>query len=84
MQNVLVEFNSDFTSMDLHANFSVSHLAGSIENMPGVVLVQQASIYDLEAYLDRRFFDNTLQRQALKTKLRLLCNDFGIAIQYGG
>ncbi len=78
MQNVLVEFNKDFTLMDVHANFSLSNLAGAIENMPGIVLVHQASIYDIEAYLDRTFFDNPLQRQALKTKLRLLFNEFGI------
>ena len=79
MQNVLVEFNKDFTLMDLHANFSLSNLAGAIEQMPGIVLVHQASIYDIEAYLDRTFFDNQLQRQALKTKLRLLFNELGIA-----
>lgn len=67
--------------MDLHANFSLSHVAGSIESMPGIVLVQQASIYDIEAYLDKTFFTNTLQRQVLKTKLKLLFNEFGIAIQ---
>lgn len=84
MQNVLVEFNKDFTFMDLHANFSLSHLAGSIESMPGIVLVQQASIYDIEAYLDRTYFETTLQRQALQVKLKRLFNEYGIAIQYGG
>ncbi len=81
MENVFVEFNQDFTLLDVHANFSLSNLAGAIENMPGVVLVHQASVYDIEAYLDRIFFDNPLQRQALKTKLKSLFNEFGVNLQ---
>ena len=67
--------------MDLHANFSLSSLAAAVEQLPGIVLVSQPSIYDLEVYLDCKFFDNSIQRAALKTKLKLLFNEFGANLQ---
>lgn len=81
MQNVLVEINKDFTLMDLHANFSLSQLAASVEGLPGVVLVSQPSIYDLEVYLDRRYFVDSAQRLALKTRLKVLFTEAGVPIQ---
>jgi len=64
MENVLVEFNKDFSLMDVHANFSLSNLTGAVEQLPGVVLVSQPSIYELEVYLDRAFL-RTLYKDKL-------------------
>jgi len=82
MNNVLVEFHREFTLMDIHANFSLSFLVGALENINGVILVSQPSIYDIEVYLDRNFVKTEVERRALRARISSVFEHINAKVDY--
>jgi len=82
MNNVLIEFNKDFSLMDIHANFSLSSYIGALENTFGTVFVSQPSIYDVEVYLDKNVFDTESRKRTFKAKLSSIFELMGARVQY--
>ena len=82
MKNVLVEFNKDFTLMDIHANFSLSSYISILENTYGVVFASQPSIYDIEVYLDRNIYKDPARQRVLKASLGTMFTSVGIQVDY--
>jgi hypothetical protein len=77
---LIVEFFEKQNMIVMHSNISLSSLVEKVEAFPGVILVSQPSIYDLEIYVDRSHFAG--MGSTIRTQLDLLAKDYKLNVEY--